>query len=162
VYGPQQIENRINQDTEISRQVSLWDQRGSTVIRGDLLVIPIEKSLMYVQPLYLQAQGGRIPELKRVVVAYQNRVVMQETLDSALTQLFGGSSRSRTSPTPDLGTGAAPTDSGFRALVGEANTRYEAALQAQREIDWARYGEEFKRLGEVLKQLRTGGTAPER
>ena len=162
VYGPQQIENRINQDTEISRQVSLWDQRGSTVIRGDLLVIPIEKSLMYVQPLYLQAEGGRIPELKRVVVAYQNRVVMQETLDSALTELFGGSSRPRTAPTPDLGTGAAPTDSGFRALVGEANRRYEAALQAQRDIDWARYGEEFKRLGEVLKRLRAGGTAPER
>jgi uncharacterized protein len=162
VYGPQQIENRINQDTEISRQVSLWDQRGSTVIRGDLLVIPIEQSLMYVQPLYLQAEGGRIPELKRVVVAYQNRVVMQETLDSALTQLFGGSSRPRTLPTPDLGTGPAPTDSGFRALVGEASKRYEAALQAQRDIDWARYGEEFKRLGEVLKQLRAGGTAPER
>ncbi|HEX5003957.1 MAG TPA: hypothetical protein VFV65_01510, partial [Gemmatimonadales bacterium] len=158
--------NRINQDTEISRQVSLWDQRGSTVIRGDLLVIPIEQSLMYVQPLYLQAEGGRIPELKRVVVAYQNRVVMQETLDSALTQLFGGSSRPRLLPTPGLGTGAgagaAPTDSGFRALVGEANKRYEAALQAQRDIDWARYGEEFKRLGEVLEQLRAGGTAPER
>ena len=96
VYGPQQIENRINQDTEISRQISLWDQRGSKVIRGDLLVIPIEKSLMYVQPLYLQAEGGRIPELKRVVVAYQNRVVMQETLEGALTELFGGSSRPRT------------------------------------------------------------------
>jgi uncharacterized membrane protein (UPF0182 family) len=160
VYGPQQIENRINQDTEISRQVSLWDQRGSTVIRGDLLVIPIEQSLMYVQPLYLQAEGGRIPELKRVVVAYQNRVVMQETLDSALTELFGGSSRPRTAPTPDLGTGAAPTDSGFRALVNEANRHYEAALQAQRDLDWARYGEESKRLGQVLKQLRATPPSP--
>ncbi len=90
VYGPKQIENRINQDTEISRQVSLWDQRGSKVIRGDLLVIPIEKSLLYVQPLYLQAEGGRIPELKRVVVAQQNQVVMGETLDDALALLFGG------------------------------------------------------------------------
>jgi uncharacterized membrane protein (UPF0182 family) len=158
VYGPQQIENRINQDTEISRQISLWDQRGSTVIRGDLLVIPIEKSLMYVQPLYLQAEGGRIPELKRVVVAYQNRVVMQETLDGALTELFGGPSRPRTEPSPDIGTGPAPTDSSFRALVAEANKRYQAALQAQRDIDWARYGEEFKRLGEVLERLRAGGT----
>ena len=90
VFGPQQIENRINQDTEISRQISLWDQRGSRVIRGDLLVIPIEESLLYVQPLYLQAEGGRIPELKRVVVAYENQVVMGETLDAALTELFGG------------------------------------------------------------------------
>ena len=91
VFGPQQIENRINQDTEISRQVSLWDQGGSKVIRGDLLVIPIEQSLLYVQPLYLQAEGGRIPELKRVVVAYQNQVVMEETLDAGLARLFGGS-----------------------------------------------------------------------
>src|SRR5690606_816804 len=85
VFGPQQIENRINQDTEIARQVSLWDQRGSNVIRGDLLVIPIEEALLYVQPLYLQAEGGSIPELKRVVVAYQNQVLMRETLDAALS-----------------------------------------------------------------------------
>ena len=95
VFGPRQIENRINQNTEIARQVSLWDQRGSRVIRGDLLVIPIEESLVYVQPLYLQAEGGRIPELKRVIVAYQNRVVMQETLEAGLTELFGGSTGER-------------------------------------------------------------------
>ena len=97
VFGPQQIENRINQNTEISRQISLWDQRGSRVIRGDLLVIPIEESLLYVQPLYLQAEGGRIPELKRVVVAYENQVVMGETLDAALTELFGGAPGAGTS-----------------------------------------------------------------
>jgi uncharacterized membrane protein (UPF0182 family) len=153
VYGPQQIENRINQDTEISRQISLWDQRGSKVIRGDLLVIPIEASLLYVQPLYLQAEGGRIPELKRVVVAYQNRVVMQETLDGALAELFGGSGRPQAQPVPVVTPGAAPADSGVRALVAEARRRYEAALEAQREIDWARYGEEFRRLGELLERL---------
>src|SRR5437899_2848667 len=90
VFGPTQIVNRINQDTEIARQIALWDQGGSQVIRGNLLVIPIEESLIYVMPLYLRAQGGRIPELKRVVVAYQNRVVMEETLDAGLAQLFGG------------------------------------------------------------------------
>src|SRR5881296_2678605 len=89
VFGPTQIVNRINQDTEIARQIALWDQGGSQVIRGNLLVIPIEESLIYVMPLYLRAQGGRIPELKRVVVAYQNRVVMEETLDAGLAQLFG-------------------------------------------------------------------------
>jgi uncharacterized protein len=160
VYGPQQIENRINQDTEISRQISLWDQRGSTVIRGDLLVIPIEASLLYVQPLYLQAEGGRIPELKRVVVAYQNRVVMQETLDGALTELFGGSAGPGGQPAPPAtaarapaDTMAAPADTGFRALVTQARRAYDAALEAQRRIDWARYGEEFRRLGEVLDKL---------
>src|SRR3954449_1828056 len=122
-YGPQQIVNRINQDTEISRQVSLWDQRGSRVIRGDLLVIPIEESIMYVQPLYLQAEGGRIPELKRVVVAYQNRVVMQETLDAALADLFGGTAaRSRESgvrETPSAAAGPLTPDSGLPALIEE-------------------------------------------
>jgi uncharacterized protein len=161
-FGPQQIKNRINQNTEISRQVSLWDQRGSQVIRGDLLVIPIEESLLYVQPLYLQAEGGRIPELKRIVVAYQNRVVMQETLEGGLTELFGGSPGPGGQPPPTLATGAAIADSGFRALVAEARRRYQAALQAQRDIDWARYGEEFRRLGEVLEQLGTGGSELQR
>src|SRR5436190_822929 len=89
VFGPNQISNRINQDTEVSRQISLWDQRGSEVLRGELLVIPIEGSLIYVQPLYLRAQGGRIPELKRVVVAQEGQVAMAETLDAALRALFG-------------------------------------------------------------------------
>jgi uncharacterized protein len=160
VFGPQQIENRINQDTEVSRQVSLWDQGGSKVIRGDLLVIPIEQSLLYVQPLYLQAEGGRIPELKRVVVAYQNQVVMEETLDAGLTRLFGGSSgTARNQPVaPVVGApaaGAAPAagDAELRGLVAEARRRYEAALAAQRAGDWARYGEEIRRLGEVLDRL---------
>jgi uncharacterized membrane protein (UPF0182 family) len=152
VFGPRQIVNRINQDTEISRQVSLWDQRGSRVIRGDLLVIPIEESLLYVQPLYLQAEGGRIPELKRVVVAYQNRVVMRETLDEGLAQLFGGAAGPRP-PTPAIAAEPATRDPELSTLAAEARRRYEAALQAQREIDWARYGEEMKRLGEVLEQL---------
>jgi len=170
VFGPQQIENRINQNTDISRQISLWDQRGSRVIRGDLLVIPIEESLLYVQPLYLQAEGGRIPELKRVVVAYENQVVMGETLDGALTELFGGA--------PGPGRAAAPAvavepaaagapaprvaDSALRALTAEARLRYEAALQAQRELDWARYGVEMRRLGEALERLKTGGSEEER
>jgi uncharacterized membrane protein (UPF0182 family) len=159
VYGPKQIENRINQDTEISRQVSLWDQRGSKVIRGDLLVIPIEKSLLYVQPLYLQAEGGRIPELKRVVVAHQNQVVMGETLDDALTQIFGGVAERRGRPEPSPAPGAASSETGVGALAAEALRRYQAALQAQRDLDWARYGEEMRRLGELLGQI-GGGTKP--
>jgi len=83
VYGPKQIVARINQDTEISRQVSLWDQRGSQVMQGTLLVIPIENSLIYVQPLYLRAESGKIPELKRVIVAYENKIAMEETLERA-------------------------------------------------------------------------------
>ena len=80
VFGPTQIVNRIDQNTDVSRQITLWDQAGSGVIRGNLLVIPIEEALLFVQALYLQAVGGRIPELKRVIVAFENRVVMEETL----------------------------------------------------------------------------------
>jgi uncharacterized membrane protein (UPF0182 family) len=157
-FGPQQIVNRINQNTTISSQLTLWDQRGSQVIRGDLLVIPIEEALLYVQPIYLQAQGGRIPELKRVVVAYQNRVVMRETLDDALAEMFGGAT-GRRAPAPAIAAdttapaGVATGDSRLPTLLQEARQRYQNAIQAQRELNWARYGEEMRRLGELLDQI---------
>jgi uncharacterized membrane protein (UPF0182 family) len=171
VFGPQQIENRINQDTEISRQVSLWDQRGSQVIRGDLLVIPIEEALLYVQPIYLQADGGRIPELKRVVLAFQNQVVMSETLDGALTALFGGTSRRSGEPSDAIavasGSAAAAGDEAegrpdeeLGRIVAEARRRYQAAIDAQRAGDWARYGEEIRRIGELLDRL-SGANQPQ-
>ena len=90
VFGPRQVIARISQDQEISPQITLWNQQGSQVIWGTLMVIPIEESLIYVRPLYLRSAGGRIPELTRVIVAYQNQIVMEETLDEALEQLFGG------------------------------------------------------------------------
>jgi len=157
VFGPTQIVNRINQDTEIARQVALWDQGGSQVIRGNLLVIPIEESLIYVMPLYLRASGGRIPELKRVVVAYQNRVVMEETLESGLAQLFGpgaGAGRAPERVAAAPGAAAAPAANARAAdLARRANEAYRRALEAQRVGDWARYGEELRRLEEVLRQL---------
>ncbi len=154
VFGPTQIVNRISQNTEISRQVSLWDQRGSEVIRGNLLVIPIEESLIYVQPLYLRAEGGRIPELKRVVVAYQNRVVMEETLEAGLAQLFGGSVGPPVlvarpgAPAPAMPAGARAAD-----LARQAADHYQRAVEAQRSGNWSRYGEELSRLGEALREL---------
>ena len=162
VYGPVQIENRINQDTEISRQVSLWDQRGSQVIRGDLLVIPIEESLMYVQPMYLQSEGGQIPELKRVVVAYQNQVIMRETLDAALADMFGSGGDTRRPVALAVADSSAPSvasasmgtlDQATLAMVAEARRRYQAAIDAQRQGDWTRYGEEIKQLGALLERL---------
>ena len=88
-FGPQQIEARIDQDPVISAQLSLWNQQGSNVIRGNLLVIPVADSLLYVEPLYLQAATGKIPELKRVILATSDRVVMAENLGLALVELFG-------------------------------------------------------------------------
>ena len=161
-FGPQQVVNRINQNTEVSQQLTLWDQRGSQVIRGDLLVIPIEEALMYVQPIYLRAEGGRIPELKRVVVAYQNRVVMRETLDEGLAEMFGGAT-GRRAPAPAIAAdtvSAPPSATGdprFATLLSQARRHYDTAIQAQRDLDWARYGEEMRRLGEVLKRIQGEG-----
>ena len=170
VFGPNQIANRINQDTEVSRQISLWDQRGSEVLRGELLVIPIEGSLVYVQPLYLRAQGGRIPELKRVIVAQEGQVAMAETFDAALHALFGASqtpatgtlaasqpgaaapATERVAETP--GAAASPAASGATVdLARRANEHFDRARAAQRADDWATYGTEMRRLGEVLRQL---------
>ena len=170
VFGPQQIVNRMNQDTEIARQISLWDQRGSEVIRGALMVIPIEESLIYVQPLYLRAEGGKIPELKRVIVAYQNRVVMEETLESALSRLFGGRQPSPTrvaaaaADTAAAPVAAAPAspEAASRELLARAREHYDRAIAAQRAGNWAAYGAEIERLGEVLERLSPTAPAPAR
>jgi hypothetical protein len=88
VYGPEQIEARINQDPVISQQISLWNRQGSKAVQGNLLVIPIERSLLYVEPLYLEAEQNSLPTLVRVIVAYENRIVMAETLEQALQAIF--------------------------------------------------------------------------
>src|SRR5438094_8074354 len=154
VYGPTQIVNRINQDTDISRQVSLWDQRGSEVIRGHLLVIPTEESLIYVPPRYLRAEGGRVPEMKRVVVAHQNRVVMEETLEAGLARLFGGAVEPAAAAAAPTGA-ASPGNRRAADLARRAAELYQGAVAAQRSGDWARYGEALSQLGEVLRQLQT-------
>ncbi|MGD8727327.1 MAG: UPF0182 family protein, partial [Gemmatimonadales bacterium] len=158
VFGPAQVVNRINQDTEISQQISLWDQRGSQVIRGNLLVIPIEESLIFVQALYLRAEGGRIPELKRVIVAYENQVVMEETLEESLERLFGGVAGGETGAVSELEPSAAAAvapamPASVAELAREAQDAYERAIAAQRVGDWARYGAEMRRVGELLTQL---------
>lgn len=158
VYGPKQIMARINQDTDISRELTLWDQRGSQVIRGELLVIPVEEALLYVQPIYLRAESGKIPELKRVVVAFQNRVVMAETLDAGLARIFNGSVTGQAAPRATSDTTSAmaqaPAIQAPTALLDEARQHYDRALAAQRAGDWAAYGEEIRKLGETLARIR--------
>jgi uncharacterized protein len=118
VYGPFQIEARLNQNTQISQQISLWNQMGSRVVRGNLLVVPIDNSILYVSPLYLRAETGQLPELKRVIAAYGDRVVMEETLPAALAALFG-----QTVPAPPLpgrtgASSAGPIDTRAREASG--------------------------------------------
>jgi uncharacterized protein len=151
VYGPKQIVARINQETEISQQVSLWNQRGSEVIQGTLLIIPIENSLIYVQPLYLRAETGKIPELKRVIVAYENRIAMDETLDGALAKIFGQAGLTGTQvETPAGGLSGVPPGENLSA---EAKDHFDRAIKAQRELDWALYGEEIRKLGEIINRM---------
>src|SRR3989344_3375090 len=159
VFGPKQVVGRINQDAEIARQISLWDQRGSQVIQGPLLVIPIEESLVYVRPLYLKAEAGKIPELKRVIVAYQNKIAMEETLEVGLAKIFG-TLDDQAKPIEESTVPTAPSDSPRgeegttkESLLQQATEAYEAAIRAQREGDWERYGDEIKRLGEILNNL---------
>jgi hypothetical protein len=151
VYGPKQVANRINQETGISAQLTLWDQKGSDVIRGEMLVIPIEESLIYVQPLFLRASGGTIPELKRVVIVHGNSVIMAETLEEGLAQMFGGAN------TPRSGTSAAPAPAApggnVANLLRQAQDHYDRAISAQRTGDWAAYGREIEALGAVLRLL---------
>jgi uncharacterized membrane protein (UPF0182 family) len=158
VYGPLQMVARANQDPEISRQISLWNQRGSSVNLGTLMVIPIEGSLIYVQPLYLRAESGRIPELRRVIVGAEERIAMEPTLEASLARLFGETpSRDLKPPTSEPKPGETPTPSQPMApaanLAEQAKQHYDRAMQAQREGDWARYGEEVKRLGAVIDQM---------
>jgi uncharacterized membrane protein (UPF0182 family) len=150
VYGPKQIEARINQDTFISQQLSLWNQQGSQVIRGSLLAIPIEQSLLYVQPLYLAASDrGSLPELKRVITAFGNQIAMEETLDEAVERIFGARSGKvlAQAVAPDAQTGAKENPAN-RALQ-----HYQRAQDFLRQGNWAGFGDELKKLEGALKEL---------
>jgi hypothetical protein len=155
VFGPRQVAARINQDQVISPQITLWNQQGSEVIQGTLLVIPIEESLIYIRPLYLRAAGGRIPELKRVIVAYQNQIVMEETLEAALERMFPHDGTPRPAAGPATGGVGAPEtpEVGPGDLATQARDHYRRAIEAQRSGDWALYGEELRKLGDVLERM---------
>ena len=157
VFGPSQIVARINQDQEISPQITLWNQQGSEVIQGTLLVIPIEEALLYIRPLYLRASGGRIPELKRVVVAYQNQIVMEETLDQALNRLFAGPSDRpapavcrrwwRTRAPPSRWPASAAAGGGRAGRAGAGSLLPGAARAAGRRLGALRPGDRAARRG---------------
>ena len=150
VYGPFQIEARINQNTEISQQLTLWNQMGSRVIRGNLLVIPIENSILYVSPLYLRAQQGHLPELKRVIAAYGEHVVMKETLAEALAALFAEDGAAPAIPGTTEGkapTGPAPPE------AREALDRYNQAVDRLKSGDWKGFGTQFDALREILETM---------
>ncbi|MDH7515827.1 MAG: UPF0182 family protein [Bacteroidota bacterium] len=153
-YGPMQVSARIDQDPVISAQLTLWNQQGSSVTRGNLLVIPIKEDLLYVQPVYLQATAGKLPELKRVIVSYGNRIAMEATLAEALNRVFGGPSKAAERPSQEQGITAPPVSPlPVGELARSALERYDRAMRYQREGDWAKYGEEIRLLRDDLERL---------
>ncbi|MXX26583.1 MAG: UPF0182 family protein [Caldilineaceae bacterium SB0668_bin_21] len=170
VFGPKQIEARIDQDPTISSLLSLWNQQGSQVIRGNLLVIPIGESLLYVEPLYLQAATGKIPELKRVILATSERVIMAENLGLALADLFGQDilADTKLAELAISGDGEMPAElpvaeqeevdvdlaaSSLEELILEANSRYTRAQDALLAGNWAAYGAELDGLERILDRM---------
>jgi uncharacterized membrane protein (UPF0182 family) len=163
-YGPYQIQARINQNPDISQQYSLWNQMGSKVILGNLLVFPIENALLYVEPLYIRAQNGQLPELQRVIAAYSDRIVMGSDLGSTLNALFSApletppptisqaSSAGAQTVTIATATGAAPPPPAARGDLTGASMHYNRALAALRTGDWAQFGNEMQQLGTQLGQ----------
>jgi len=153
VYGPSQIENRIQQDTVITEQLALWGRGGSRVIRGNLLMIPLGKSNLYVEPIFLQAEAGGLPELKRVIVAAGDLIAMEPTLNESLAVIFGAEAP----PTePEIVPPAEPEEpvvTDIAKLIEEAQQHYNRAQQYLQAGDWAGYGRELDALKAVLDQL---------
>lgn len=164
VYGPSQIESRIDQDSDISQLLSLWSQRGSRVIRGNLLVIPIERSILYVEPLYLQAETSELPELKRVIVGYGGQIVMRETLDQALNAVFGTETEEGEVQTTEQAVPGLDTElpENIKGLATRAFEVYQEAQELLKQGEWQQYGERLERLNQILEELKNTSEALEK
>ncbi len=172
IFGPMQVETRIDQNTLISQQLSLWDQRGSRVIRGNLLVLPINDSIIYVEPVFLEADQSQLPELARVIVAFEDTVVMEPTLEEALVAIFGprelpgipepevpeepapGEEEDPVAPPaveppPEI----VPVPETFPELARRAEELFQQAREHQQKGNWAAYGETLEELEQVLQEL---------
>ncbi len=164
VYGPMQVEAQIDQNTEISKEFSLWDSSGSKYSRGNMFIIPIEDSLLYVEPVYLEATNSSIPEVKRVIVVYGDRIAYEPTLSAALNSLFGAgtvkddkTSIDNAGSTEEGGVSGSSGDSSKELSQAEiidlCQSEYDAATEAQKAGDWAKYGEHMDNLEKYLNML---------
>jgi uncharacterized membrane protein (UPF0182 family) len=157
VYGPFQVESRIDQDPVISSQFTLWSQAGSRIIRGNMLVVPVGRSSLYVEPIYLQAENGAIPELKRVILSTGNRLVMEATLEEAVAKLFGLGNVVQPGAAPQAPAIGAPSaispGSDAASIISSARAHFDRSQEALRTGDWARYGDEQRALEADLRTL---------
>ena len=164
IYGTEQIEAQIDQNTEISKEFTLWTSAGTSYRRGNLFVIPINNSILYVEPVYLEAQNSSIPEVKRIIVAYNDQIAYGETLKECLEELFGDLTPE--DPTQPEDPTVDPTNPGTEitdpttpevmdqdALISAAAKAYNDAIKAQRNGDWASYGKYMNELEKYLNEL---------
>jgi uncharacterized membrane protein (UPF0182 family) len=164
VYGPMQIDARINQTPDISQQLTLWNQQGSRVIRGNIFVIPVEDSILYVEPLYLQSEQTELPELKRVIVAYGSKIAMEKDLATAINTVFGKQAGQDQGQSNIQKPGAANQDetqpsgtsvpASVNELADKANQQFSEAEQKARSGDWAGYGQAMDKLKKTLTELK--------
>lgn len=163
IYGPMQIEAQIDQNTKISQDFSLWSQAGSRYSRGNLFIVPVEDSLLYIEPIYLEASNSAIPEVKRVVIAYNDKIAYEDTLAEALVSMFGDYA----ADVPDDG-GDGDTDGTDQTgndtveeLVKAATEAYDKAQEALKDGDWDLYGDYMTELENALEALNeaTGANA---
>ncbi|AYD39056.1 UPF0182 family protein [Clostridium fermenticellae] len=154
IYSPYLFKQNLNQDTTISQQLSLWNKNGSQVQFGDTIIVPINDSLLYVEPMYLRANGkNSIPEVKRVIVSYGNKIVLAENIDSALKQLFNYSTDTDDQNDTDNNQATGNLDSNKQQYIKQAQDLYNKAVDAQKNGDWAKYGEYIKSLGQIIEFL---------
>ncbi len=160
VYGPEQIEAQIDQNTEISKDFTLWASNGTTYRRGNLFVIPINTSVLYVEPVYLEAQNSSIPEVKRIIMVYKDQIAYGETLADCIIDLFGYDINEESKVDPgqetiiDDDTQEDGSEEMTQAeLIAKAQEAFEKAQEAQKEGNWAAYGKYLDQLEEYLNKL---------
>jgi uncharacterized membrane protein (UPF0182 family) len=150
IYGPMQMETRINQKPDISSKLTLWGQKGSSVIRGNLLIIPIDQSFIYVEPVYLQSEQSEMPELKRVVVAFSEQLEMRTNLDRALRAVFAAEQIPPKQAQQAMASKAVGT---LPQLAKKALGHYDRALDALKSGNWTQYGQELDQVKRILEEL---------
>ena len=153
IYGPMQIEARIDQDTEISQLLTLWGQQGSEVIRGNLIIIPIEQSFLYIEPIYLKASAsGALPQLKRVIVAYEDQVIMEETFEEALNVIFKGKVNRLGQEIKEIREETGEVPESLEEKFKLASQIYDEAQEALVAGDFAADGQKIEELGRILNE----------
>ena len=155
IYGPMQVEARINQQPDISSELTLWGQQGSQVFKGNQLIIPIKNSFLYVEPVYLQSEQGKIPELKRVIVAYNDQIEMKRTLEESLQAIFNPSGLQDTTTVQQVKNIEKIVKSSLSAKAQEALNHYNKAIEYLKQNNWAGYGKELQDMKAVLTELST-------